>query len=364
MNILFLSTHLNAGGITSYLFTLTKGLLKKGHKVFVVTSGGDKEGEFRALGAQVINLSVRTKSELSPKIYFALKPVGDIIRNQSIDIIHAHTRITQVMGQLLKNSTKKPYVATCHGYFRTRWFRRLFPCWGDAVIAISPAVRKHLVEDFKVPESKVVLIESGVDIEQFPLVNENLKRECRQKLNLNDDFVIGNIARLSDVKGPDILIAAMKKVVARFPQAKLLFFGEGKMEEALRKQVSALNLNNNVVFYPIVNKTAEYLPVMDIFVMPSRQEGLGLSIMEAQACGLPVVASNVGGIPSLIQDGETGLLVRPENSEHLAFAIIKLLENKDAARKMGLKAREFIREKFSADFMIDKTISFYLKMKK
>ncbi|MCK5013731.1 MAG: glycosyltransferase family 4 protein [Candidatus Omnitrophica bacterium] len=359
MNILFLSTHLNSGGITSYLFTMTKGLICRGHQVHIVTSGGNMEKEFLSIGAKLLTLNIRTKSELDPRIYFALFPLSRYIRENKIDLVHAQTRITQVMGALLKRLTGKPFVSTCHGFFKTRLSRRLVPCWGDVVIAISEAVEWHLRHDFRVAREKVSLIASGIDFNEFDLIDGARKKERRARFHLGDEPVVGIVARLSDVKGQDILIEAMNKVVPYIPNAILLLVGEGKMENVLREKVQSLNLGDHVRFFSIVNNTYEMLSLFDIFAMPSRQEGLGLSIMEAQAAGLPVVASRVGGIPSLIEDGKTGVLVEPENSSELADAIVKLLQDPERLKEIGMAGREFIKKTFLADKMTDKVIQLY-----
>jgi len=359
VNILFLSTHLNTGGITSYLFTLTKGLIKRGHSVHVATSGGNVEGEFLSVGANLVHLNIRTKSELDPRIYIALKPLKAYIKENNIDIVHAQTRITQVMGSLLKKSTSRPFVSTCHGFFKARLSRKWIPCWGDAVIAISSAVERHLLDDFSISQKRIHLIESGIDLDEFTPINEVTKAEHRNRLKLGDEPIIGMIARLSDVKGPDVLIEAMKDVLGHIPNAKLLLVGEGRMEGDLRAMVKRLELEQSVRFFSVVRKTKEMLPLFDIFAMPSRQEGLGLSIMEAQATGLPVVASRVGGIPSLVEDGKTGILVESENPRVLAEAIVKLLKDKDLLGAIGVAGRKFIQEHYSADRMIDKTVELY-----
>lgn len=360
MNILFLTTHLNAGGITSYLLTLSKGFIRRGHKIYVATSGGDRAGDFSAVGAPCVTLNIRTKSEVDLKIYKALSPLYHYIRTNDIDIIHAQTRITQVMGWLLEKLTGKIYLSTCHGFFKKRLSRRLAPCWGDAVIAISTAVRSHLLEDFRVPADNVFLIEHGIDCDAFAPPSAGEKKRNRKRFHLDHNCpVVGHIARLSDVKGQDVLIRAMKRIINETPQVKLLIVGQGKMEAALKQMVRALNLENHVLFYPVVNKTPQILSLFDIFVMPSRQEGLGLSVMEAQALGLPVVASNVGGIPSLIENGKTGILVKPEDDQQLAEAIQRLLCDKKAAAQMGQAARVFIQERYSADQMVDKTLNLY-----
>jgi len=120
MKTLFLTTHLNTGGITSYLLTLTKGLIARGHKVYLISSGGNTEEEFEAMGVRLHNLNFRTKSDISPKIYFSIPIIKSYINEYKIDIVHAHTRITQIMGCILKFNTKIPYLSTCHGFFKTR----------------------------------------------------------------------------------------------------------------------------------------------------------------------------------------------------------------------------------------------------
>jgi len=362
VNILFLSTHINTGGITSYLFTLAKGLTKRGHSVHMASSGGNMEKEFLSAGVRIINLNIRTKSELDPRIYLALKSLKQYIKENSIDIVHAQTRITQVMGSLLKKSTGQPFVSTCHGFFKTRLSRKLAPCWGDAVIAISSAVQHHLAADFRVDQHKIHLIESGIDLNEFTPVDETMRTQHRNRFNLGKEPIIGMIARLSDVKGPDILIEAMHGVLRHVPNAKLLLVGEGKMEGELRTMVKRLELDEHVRFFSVVNHTREMLPLFDIFAMPSRQEGLGLSIMEAQATGLPVIATRVGGIPSLIEDGKTGILIEPENSEALAEAIVKLFEDEDRLGMIGSAGRKFIQQNYSSDTMVDKTIALYQRL--
>lgn len=359
MKILFLNTHLNTGGITSYLLTLSSGLRKKGYDVFIVSSGGDREDDFKRLGCETFQLNIRTKSELSPKIYSALGVIRKLINEKNIDIIHSHTRITQVMGEILSHQTKKIHVTTCHGYFRPNLGRRIFPCWGKKTIAISKEVKDHLTKDFNRSENQIQIVTSGVDVGRFSKISGQEIKQFREKYNLKDEVVIGIVARLSDVKGIDILISAMKAVIKTFPSAKLFIVGEGKEEANLKQMVRDLSLNDCIQFLPIVNQTSEILSLFDIFAMPSRQEGLGLSIMEAQASGVPVVASNVGGIPTLIQHNVTGILVPKENPEMLAEALIELIKDKDKRLRLGEAGRRFIAENYSSERMVQETIQFY-----
>ena len=130
MNILFLTTHVNTGGITSYILTLGETLVKSGHKVWVASSGGDNVSRIEAAGMRHLQINVRTKSELHPKLLLSMPPLLDLIRDEKINIIHAQTRVTQVLGEVLSRLSGIKLVTTCHGFFRPRWFRKTFPCWG------------------------------------------------------------------------------------------------------------------------------------------------------------------------------------------------------------------------------------------
>ena len=359
MNILFLSTHLNTGGISSYILTLSKELLRdKSHNVYVITSGGDKVSELISYGAKHTALNIRTKSELSCKIYSSVGDVCNLVREYNVDIIHSQTRVTQVLGCLSSWKTGVPCVSTCHGFFKKRLSRKLFPCWGQSVIAISDAVRGHLKNDFNVPDKKITLIYNGVDTEKFTS-NSLRRKQKRAELKVEDRVVIGIIGRLSDVKGHDILIRAMQNIVRQIPNAILLIFGTGKTEQELRNLTEELHLQNYVRFYSVTANTNSTLQLFDAVATPSMQEGLGISVLEAQAAGVPVVASRVGGIPDLIEDNKTGILVDSGNSNLLANAIIELLKNPEHARSIGVAARKHVEENFSSRMMTAETLKLY-----
>lgn len=359
MKILFLTTHLNAGGITSYLLTLSRGFLKAGNAVHIVSSGGNMSSVFELEGVNLHEVDIQTKSELSPKIYRSLGIVAQIIKENNINVIHAHTRITQVMGQLLKKKTGVVYVSTCHGYFKNRLSRRLAPCWGSRVIAISTAVHTHLAEDFGVEEQKISDVRSGIDVDQFEKVTEASRQKAKESLGLRDAFVIGLIARLSDVKGQDVLLKAVPVIQKEIPGVKVVLIGEGKFKSTLEGIVDELGINHCVIFKDTVNETNSLLPVFDVCVIPSRKEGLGLSVLEAQACGLPVVAANVGGIPDIVVNEKTGILFEGGDSNGLAEKVISLWKDLQKRETLGKNARDFIERECSDKLMVEKTLNVY-----
>ncbi len=360
MNILYLTNHLNIGGISTYVLSLAKGLKKRGHHVYVASSGGELLPKFLEAGIIYIPIPIKTKSEISPKVIISLFKLTKFIKAEKIQIVHSQTRVTQILGCLLKRFCCLPHICTAHGFFKKRFSRRAFPCWGDQAIAISQQVKEHLIKDFRVKEEDIRVIHNGIDLEKF---RPNTKRQTpntREKFGLSHGPVVGIVARLSAEKGHSYLIQAMKEVIARIPDAQLLIVGDGKTKKELLDLTRSLNLEKNVFFVPSVLDTVEVLSIMDAFVLPSTKEGLGLSLMEAMAAGLAVIGSEAGGIKTLIQHGYNGLLVKPADSHQLAAAILKLLGDPQQRKYLGENAGNFIKENFSQEKMSEETERVYL----
>jgi len=359
MNILLLCTHLNLGGITQYVSSLAKGLKEHSHQVFIASSGGQMVGELAKQGIQHIDIPIRTKSEISPKVILGALKLKSKLKRHEIQIIHANSRVTQVLAYYLSKFTGVPFVSTCHGFFKLRFSRRVFPCWGKRVIAISEQVRRHLVDDFRIPERDLVLIHNGLDLTRYREPDSGNKGIRKKEFGLGDGPVIGIIARLSPVKGHKFLVLAFKEVLKNNPNVQLLIVGDGPLRDELITLAKNLGIEKNVFFKPSCLDTVQYLSVMDIFVMPSIREGLGLAIIEAQAMGLPVVASCIGGINTLIEDGRSGLLVQPADYRAIGEAIILLLKDKDLSGRLAKNAKERVKENFSLELMVKKTEELY-----
>ncbi|MBF0386807.1 MAG: glycosyltransferase family 4 protein [Candidatus Omnitrophica bacterium] len=359
MKILLLANHFNTGGITSYLLTLTRAFIGQGHEVIVASSSGNMVAELKASGARHIDLAFNVKCEVHPRLLFLVPRLAAVVREERIDVIHAQTRVTQVCAELVSRLCRVACISTCHGFFRFHLGRNLWPAWGTKVIAISAPVKQHLRRDLYVPEEMIALIPNGVDLARFVPLEPEERSVLRGRWGLKDEPAIGIVARLSDVKGHQFLVRAMPEILARFPNAKCLVFGSGPMEDELKNLVHENGLDDNVLFYPVINRTCEVLPLLDVFVMPSLQEGLGLSVLEAAAMGLPAVVSRVGGLPGVVLEGETGWLVEPQDVAGLARAIISLLADPAGARKMGAQAREFVARNFAASVMAEHTMAVY-----
>ncbi len=355
MNILLLSTHLNIGGVASYIVNIALGLKRRGHEVTVSSSGGDMVGELTKNGISHVILDIRTKSEASPKLLASMPRLLRLIREKDIDIIHAHTRVTQVMAYLASKISKVPYITTCHGFFRPHFTRRVFKFWGAKTIAISNAVRQHLIKDFKVPVKDVSLIYNGIDIDRFSSVPSGAKRaSLRKKFGLKDGHVIGAVGRLSPVKGYSFLIGAFRVLLERYSGLQLLIVGDGPEEGNLKDLCVRFGINDKVRFVKADKNIPEILSLVDIFVSSAVQEGLGLSLVEALAARRPVVASNVGGVTSVVRDDITGLLVKPRDSLALAEGISRLLEDSSLRERLGAEGRLWAEKAFNLEVMVEK----------
>jgi glycosyltransferase involved in cell wall biosynthesis len=362
LKILLTTTHLEFGGISSYTVFLAKKLKNRGHYVAVASSGGALIEELKKNSIEHIKINIRTKCELNPKLITATLRLLKFVKENNIELIHAQTRITQVAALYLSKLSGIPYVTTCHGFFKPRFTRKVFKCWGERVIAISEAVRAHLVYDLKVPKDKIDLIHNGVDLKDFlHLYTEDQKNKYKSEIKLKKGPVVGIIARISGVKGHKYLLQAAKQILKERPDVQFLIIGDGPEKKNLLKLADELQINENTYFLPSTLEIALPLSIMDIFCLPSLQEGLGLSIIEAMASSVAVVASNAGGIYSLVEDGKNGFLVQPGNDKQLKVAILKLLNNKRMAKIFGREGKRKVIEEFSLDILVKKAEETYQK---
>ena len=363
MKVLLLTTHLNIGGVAVYTVSLAKALKREGVGVFVASSGGELVKSLKKDKIFHLKLNIKTKFEFNPKLIPEFFKLLKFIKKNNIDIIHAQTRVGQVLASLLSLVTRAYHVSTCHGFFKNkRWGRRLFGGWGDCCIAISDAVREHLVKDFNIKPDRVFLVYNGVDSNRFAAgIGDDEKGTLRNSLGLDRYPVIGSVSRLSPVKGLRYLLFAMKDILREEPGAHLLLVGEGPSKEYLMELARRLGIENSVFFALNTTEPERFLSIIDVFVFYSLEEGLGLSLLEALACGKACVASNVGGVSSIIEDGRTGILVPPKDTHALKEAITKIIRDRKLKTLLGESGKAMVRDKFSLKKMAREVIDVYEK---
>ncbi|KPK38332.1 MAG: hypothetical protein AMJ78_10170, partial [Omnitrophica WOR_2 bacterium SM23_29] len=333
MRILLLTSHLNIGGIAVYTVTLANYLHKRGHSVFVASSGGSLEAELVS-DIKCIKVPLNTKSEASIKIWLTALRLRRLIKDENIQIIHAQTRVAQFVAHFISGLTSIPYVVTWHGYYRPHFFRRLFPCWGKRTIAISQSVLHHLVDVFKRDEDKIRLILNGVDALKFKNdYSPSQKEDIKRRYGLKNGPIVGIISRLVPEKGHIYLIEAFKELLKQIPDAQLVIIGDGRLKSELKRKVLKLGIDNAVSFFDETLDAKSFLAIMNIFTRPSISEGFGLGIVEAMLMGLPVVATDVGGIEAILSQDKFGILVPLRNVVALKDALVRVLTDSGLAKK-------------------------------
>jgi len=237
-----------------------------------------------------------------------------------------------------------------HNFLR----RRLAP-FIDRFIPVSEDLRRWLEETVRIPREKTLFIRNGVDTERFAAATGDGGAAPWGP----DDIVIGTVARIQDVKNHRDLVDAFARLRAQHPRLRLSIVGDGPLMPAVRAQVAALGLQE-VVWLPGARAdVAQLLPGFSLFALPSLAEGTPVSMLEAMACGLPVVASNVGGIPEVISDGREGRLVPPRDVDALAQAIADYARDPGLRRRHGDAARVRVEQAFGMRAMLEQYDQLY-----
>jgi glycosyltransferase involved in cell wall biosynthesis len=347
------------GGQNQVLVTVM-GLRALGHRTLLVANS---EGELRqraAEGLDLVPLVPRTEMDLG-----AAWRLSRLLKQVKPDIVHAHDPHGVAMGALaLSMSTvplKPPLVAARRVDFHlrrsalSRWKYRQVDCF----ICASEAIRRILVAD-GIPGARAVTVHEGVDLDRVA---------AAPPARLHEEFwlphdapVVGNVAALVAHKGQRHLIDAVALVIRQVPDARFIIAGEGELRPALERQIKEHRLEKHVLLAGFRPDVLSLHKAFDVFVLSSTTEGLGTSLLDAMACAKPIVATTAGGIPEVVEDGVTGLLVAPKDHEALARAIVTLLKDDSLRRAFGAAGFERVRDRYSAERMVRETLKVYERL--
>lgn len=321
------------------------------------------DGELRQRateGLDLIPLAPRTEMDLG-----AAWRLSRVIKQLKPDIVHAHDPHGIAMAGLALSMstqiTKPPLVASRRVDFRlrgtalSRWKYRQVDCF----VCASEAIRRLLLED-GVPPTRAVTVHEGIDLERVAAAPP---AKLHEELWLPHHApVVGNVGALVPHKGQRHLIEAAALVLRRVPDARFVIAGEGELRASLEKQIKDHRLEKHVLLAGFRPDVLSLHKAFDVFVMSSVTEGLGTSLLDAMACEKPVIATMTGGIPEVVLDGETGILVPPRDHAAMADAIVKLLSDRDLREQMGRAGLTRVRRKFSADRMVQHTLRVYQRV--
>ncbi len=362
IKIFYLISRLDIGGAEKQLLNLASNLDKEKYEICVgyFEGKGELRKEFQRNGIKTKKFRFKGLWDIS--IWYDL--YQDMKANK-YDIVHTHGFKADLWGAITARLSGVPIViSTVHNQeqYLKNPIIKLLEKWiisslDDIVIAISDGVKRFLINTSGIPEKKIERIYYGINTSD---INIDKDKDIRQEFGIDKEtLLVGCIGRLVKQKGHRYLIQAVKKVIEKNPKTKFFIIGRGKLEKNLKNMVKSSNLDSSVIFTGFREDVYSLIDKLDLIVMPSLWEGLGVALLEALALGKPIVAAAVGGIPEVIRDKETGVLVAAKDAEALAKAIIKLLQEPALAKELGKKGSAMISEQFTINRMVKEVDRIY-----
>ncbi len=354
MKILQILPELNVGGVETGTLDLSKYLVRLGHKAVVVSAGGSLVSEVEASGAKHYTLPVHKKSIIS--VFKLIPQLAGIIKKEEIEIVHARSRVPAWIAYFACRRSKAVFITTCHGYYKMHPFS-LVMGWAKRVIVLSNVIARHMIEDFAVPHERIRLVPRSVDLERFKYLDPKLKRK--------EDFNVGIIGRITPLKGHLHFIKAMARISRLVPRLKIWIIGDAPAsKEAYKEEVQVLvrrlGLWHCTEFLGTQRDIPGILAHLDLVVLATTtHEAFGRVIIEAQAAGVPVVATQVGGVVDIIEDGKNGFLVPPADPKSMADAIMRIFKDVELAKELAENAYAKVKEKYNVELMVKNTLDVY-----
>ncbi len=372
--ILYVITKSNWGGAQAYVYDLATNLPEEFDAVVALGGNGPLQIRLEEAGIRTVSLPFLERNvKLFADLAILVKLIS-LFRKECPDIVHLNSSKIGGLGALAGRIARVPNIIfTAHGWaFREEW-RGVFQnniikflswftmLWSHSVIAVS---ERDLREALAFPFVKRKIILISISKPETKLLSKNAAREALYEKNAAQDaenaLWIGTIGELHKNKGHKYAIEAISAVRARHD---VLFFiiGEGEERRALEKMIAELELQSRVFLLGNKDAAAALLPAFDVFLFPSIKEGLPYAVLEAGSAGLPIIASAVGGIPEIITDMESGILVRPKSADEIVKALEYILSHPKEAAVFGDKLRSHVKKRFSFEKMLRETIAAYRK---
>jgi glycosyltransferase involved in cell wall biosynthesis len=346
MRILHTESSTGWGGQENRTMNELVAMRERGHELAVVSRPGARIIE-RAKELGFPTFAVDMRGAIDFPAIFKLRGV---MRDFGADIVNTHSgRDTQLAGMAARSLFNRPRIVRTRHLALPITSRFTYSVLPDHVVTVSKFVENYLVEA-GVPRQGITTIPTGVDFSRYD--RSTVQGNLRDELGLAaDTLLIGTVAILRAKKGHVEILDAVPEVLKRFPKAHFVFAGNGAQTDNLKARIAADGLGDSVHLLGLRRDVTNVLASLDLFVLPTHQEALGTAFIEAGVMGLPTVASNVDGVPEVVQDGLTGLLVPAQDGKALVEPICRLLADPIYRQAMGAKAAEFVRRKFAREVM-------------
>lgn len=362
------------GGMKGHLVSLVTGLRDLGCTVEIACPGNSlMTTELMEKGLTVHPVTL--VGPLNPaKDMVCISEIKRIIDQGNYDLVHFHGSKAGLVGRVAAVLAGcKNTVVTAHNfviYEEVPIAKKIVFRYGESllsrvtskIITVSRALKHDLVLNYKITPEKIVPIYNGIDLAKYDqLPSRDLAREFYGIKP--ETLVIGTVARMAPQKGLKYLIDAAAKICnhsnGTSPDILFVIAGDGPLKPELERFAVDIGVRDKVLFPGYIDDINGLFACLDIFVIPSIAEGLSITTIEAMAAGLPVIASRVGGLPELVTEGVTGLLIQPRNTTALAIAINSLVNDRGMRVQLGANGKIFARDRFSIENMVEQTIKVY-----
>lgn len=348
LNIMQIVLSLEYGGLERLVIDLAETCNKIGCKTTIccLDKFGKLASHAKDRGIEVVLVGKKHGTDIILPFRLA-----HILRQNKIDVVHTHNMGPLFYGTLAARMARVPVVInTRHGRAKKQKHPIIWHM-NNAVVTISEDAKTELLKFNGVNPGKVKVIYNGIDIRRYSKQREN--NTVKMALNIEPSTqIIGTVARLAAEKDQFTLLDTFSKVAGKIDNTKLIIVGDGPLRKELTDYANGLGISDKVLFLGFRENIPDIINIFDVFVLSSLMEGVSLTLLEAMASELPIVATNVGGNPEVVIDGVTGFLVPPKEPEKTAEAIAKILQNPELAQKMGGAGRKRVEEKFSLERMV------------
>ena len=374
--ILFLVTQSEFGGAQRFIYTLIRGMrnISAIHHEVVVAAGpeGDDENGLLSIlekeGINTIHLKYSRRSVNPFFDFLGLLEIYKLIKKEKPDILFLCSTKAGFLGSLAAKFNSKFKIQNAKLIYRIGgwtfndpwpkwkkkiyfWFEKISAKWKDIIINNAESDRKQAIKSGIKPRERIITIYNGIDVNNLDFF---AKQEAGIILNIQPSFIIGTIANLYPSKGLKYLVEAanLAKYKLQNTEYKFVVIGEGRERKKLENLIKKYNLENNFFLVGAIPGAYKYLRAFDIFVLPSLKEGFPWVILEAMAAQVPIIATKVGAISEIIDDGKNGILVEPADFDGLAKAILRLAEDKSLQERLSMEARKTVEARFGLDKMV------------
>lgn len=348
LTILHTESSLGWGGQENRTLNEMLTMREMGHRMLLACQPGAKLGiRAREAGFEVTEIRMRGALDVPAILAFRR-----LLTGQQVQIVNTHSsKDTLVAGLAARSLFKRPRIVRTRHLALPITSRFTYSVLPDHTVTVSAFVGEYLASA-GVPREKITAVPTGIDLARYQHSPEG--GTLKSELGLPPETVlIGTVAILRKKKGHAETLEAVPQVLAKHPEARFVFAGDGPQTSNLERRIAEMGLQDKVFMLGLRRDVINVLQSLDLFVLPTYQEALGTAFIEASAMGLPCIGTNVDGVPEVVADGETGLLVPPQSSEVVAGAILQLLDNPTLRQEMGAAAKARVQAIFSRQAMAE-----------